>query len=336
MGARRRIIPLFVPHLGCPHACVFCDQRAISGAAEPVDAAAVTKELEGAERRFPPGAELAFYGGSFTAIPPAEQEALLAAAAPFLERGFLAALRVSTRPDCVDEAVLDRLRRYGVKTVELGAQSMDEGVLRLSARGHTAEDTRRAAALVKAGGFSLVLQMMTGLPGSGPEQDIRTAEELLALGPQGLRVYPTVVLRDTALCALWQAGKYRAHTVEEAAEICAAILERAEAAGVPVLRVGLNPSPELAARVAAGAYHPALGELALSRLWLRRAERLLRDTPHGEAVTLLVPPGRESQMAGQHRQNLETLKREFGLKSLRVAAGPLRDPELKIQSGGSR
>ncbi len=332
MGARRRIIPLFVPHLGCPHACVFCDQRAISGAAEPVDAAAVTKELEAAERRFPPGAELAFYGGSFTAIPPAEQEALLAAAAPFLERGFLAALRISTRPDCVDEGSLERLRRYGVKTVELGAQAMDDGVLRLAGRGHTAADTRRAAALVKAGGFDLILQMMTGLPGSGPELDIRTAEELLALKPQGLRVYPTVVLRDTALCALWRAGKYRAQTVEEAAEVCAAIWELAEAAGVPLLRVGLNPSPELAERVAAGAYHPALGELALSRLWLRRAERLLRETPHGERVTLAVPACRLSQMAGQRRQNIEILQREFGLKSVKLTASGAEDGQIQLLS----
>ena len=332
MTARRRIIPLFVPHLGCPHDCVFCDQRAISGAAEPVDAAAVVRALREAEAQFPPGAELAFYGGSFTAIGAEAQEELLAAAAPWLERGFRTGLRISTRPDCVDGPALDRLRRYGVKTVELGAQSMDNEVLRLSGRGHDAAATRRAAALVKAGGFGLVLQMMTGLPGSSPKKDLFTADALLGLQPEGLRVYPTVILRGTPLFALWRAGRYREHTVEEAVELCASVLERAEWAGVPVLRLGLNPSEELAARVAAGAYHPALGELALSRLWLRRAERLLRQTPHGEDVTLGVPPGRLSQMTGQHRQNLETLRREFGLKSVKVAAVAGESGQIQLLS----
>lgn len=331
MGAKRRIIPLFVPHLGCPHACVFCDQRAVSGAREPVTAADVTRALAEAEARFPAGAELAFYGGSFTAIPADEQEALLSAAAPFLERGFLASLRVSTRPDRVDGPALARLRRYGVRTVELGAQSMDEAVLRLAGRGHSAEDTRRAAALVKAGGFALVLQMMTGLPGSDREKDLFTARELLALGPDGLRVYPTVILRDTALCALWRAGKYREHTVEEAVETCAAILELTEAAGVPVTRLGLNPTEELSAGGAvAGAYHPALGELARARLMLRRAERLLRRTPHGEAVTLGVAPERLSQMTGQKKENLALLRQEFGLKSIRVKPAAVRDGEVVL------
>ena len=333
MGAKRRIIPLFVPHLGCPHACVFCDQRAVSGAREPVTAADVTRMLTEAEARFPAGAELAFYGGSFTAIPADEQEALLSAAAPFLERGFLASLRVSTRPDCVDGPTLARLRRYGVRTVELGAQSMDEAVLRLAGRGHTAEDTRRAAALVKAGGFALVLQMMTGLPGSDREKDLFTARELLALGPDGLRIYPTVILRDTALCALWRAGKYREHTVEEAVETCAAILELTEAAGVPVTRLGLNPTEELSAGGAVGgAYHPALGELARARLMLRRAERLLRETPHGEAVTLGVAPERLSQMTGQKKENLALLRQEFGLMEVRVKPVQVNSGEIILLS----
>ncbi len=333
MGAKRRIIPLFVPHLGCPHACVFCDQRAVSGAREPVTAADVTRTLSEAEARFPAGAELAFYGGSFTAIPADEQEALLSAAAPFLERGFLASLRVSTRPDRVDGPALARLRRYGVRTVELGAQSMDEAVLRLAGRGHSAEDTRRAAALVKAGGFALILQMMTGLPGSDREKDLFTARELLALEPDGLRVYPTVILRDTALCALWRAGKYREHTVEEAMETCAAILELTDAAGVPVTRLGLNPTEELSAGGAvAGAYHPALGELARARLMLRRAERLLRDTPHGETVTLGVAPERLSQMTGQKRENLAALRQEFGLMEVRVKPVQVNSGEIILLS----
>lgn len=193
------------------------------------------------------GYELAFYGGSFTAIPEAEQEALLAAAIPARESGAVSALRVSTRPDAVTEEKLARLRRYGVETVELGAQSMCDEVLLRSGRGHMSEDTVKAAKLVKDAGFTLILQMMTGLPGSDDARDIQTARSIAALHPDGVRIYPTVILRDTPLCDLWQAGKYREHTVEDAVRVCARILPIFENAGIPVIRLGLNPSDELSA-----------------------------------------------------------------------------------------
>ena len=165
MSARESIIPVFVPHLGCPNDCVFCNQRRISGSVAPATAEDVVSAIENALRLTPPGTrrQLAFYGGSFTAIPVAEQESLLGAAAPYLERGDIASLRLSTRPDAIDGAVLRRLRSYGVETIELGAQSMSERVLALSGRGHTAADVEDAARAVKGAGFRLILQMMTGL-----------------------------------------------------------------------------------------------------------------------------------------------------------------------------
>ena len=321
MSARESILPVFVPHLGCPHACVFCNQRRISGAQRAATAEDVRNTITKAAAFLPRGGkrQLAFYGGSFTAIPAPEQEALLAAAKEALDRGEIDAVRLSTRPDVIDGAVLDRLRRCRVETVELGAQSMDDEVLRLSGRGHTAADVERAARLVKSAGFRLILQMMTGLPGDTPEKDLDSARRIIALRPDGVRIYPTVIVRDTELCDMWRRGAYREHSVEDAVETCARLLPLFEAAGVPVIRLGLNPTEELSAGAAVGgAYHPALGELVKSRVLLNRARALLKDVPPGSRVTLEVGKGRRSQMTGQHRENIRKLTEEFSLASLEI------------------
>ena len=329
MSPRRRILPVFVPHLGCPHDCVFCNQKRISGQALPATAEAVVQTIRQGISVAGPGCELAFYGGSFTAIPVQEQEALLGAALPFLRSGDLAAIRVSTRPDAVDAASLERLRRFGVKTVELGAQSMWDEVLTASGRGHTAADTCRSAALLREAGFSVILQMMTGLPGSNDELDIETARQIIALRPDGVRIYPTVVLRDTALFDLWRTGLYQEHTVEDAVCVCAEILPLFRQAGIPVIRLGLNPTDDLSGgAAAAGAYHPAMGELVRSRILLTRARTLLADTAPGDRVTLTVAPGLVSPMIGQHRCNLQTLMEEFALTSLQVRPGEMEAEEL--------
>lgn len=335
MSARENIIPVFVPHLGCPHACVFCNQRRISGRERPATPEDVRSAIEKAAALPSYGAkrQLAFYGGSFTAIPAAQQLALLRAAKAERERGRIDAIRLSTRPDAIDAEVLNRLEQYGVETVELGAQSMDEEVLRLSGRGHTARDVEQAARRVKARGFRLILQMMTGLPGDTPEKSLATAKRLAALEPDGVRVYPTVIVRDTALYDLWRAGRYREHRVEDAVETCARLLPVFEAAGIPVIRLGLNPTEELSAGAAvAGAYHPALGELVQSRLMLQAARQLLRDVPPHSAVTLAVGRGKTSQMVGQHRQNVEALRREFQLASLKIKETGLNGREIQIFS----
>ena len=335
MSARACILPVFVPHLGCPYACVFCNQRRISGETRPASAGDVRRALETAA--LPSGVErqLAFYGGSFTAIPAAQQEALLAAAQEGIERGQIDTIRLSTRPDAIDEAVLERLRRYGVSTVELGAQSMDERVLRLAGRGHTAEDVRGASRRIREAGFSLVLQMMTGLPGDSDERADYTARELIALRPDGVRIYPTVIVRDTALYDLWRAGEYREHTVEDAVRVCARLLPLFEAAEIPVLRLGLNPTDELSGGGAvAGAYHPALGELVRSRVLRNRAEALLEGTEARSRVTLFVNERALSQMIGQHRCNIDYLQQRFSLAALTVQAAPLAEGEITIEKEG--
>ena len=335
MSARAYILPVFVPHLGCPHACVFCNQRRISGMERPATAADVKNSIAQAAAFLPKGGkrQLAFYGGSFTAIPTPEQEALLGAAKEALDRGEIDAIRLSTRPDAIDNAVLERLERCGVETVELGAQSMDDAVLRLSGRGHTAADVEQASGLIKSAGFKLVLQMMTGLPGSSDESDIETARRLIALKPDGVRVYPTVIVRDTALYDMWRAGTYREHTVEDAVRVCAKIVPLFDAAGIPVIRLGLNPTEELSGGAAAGgAYHPALGELVKSRILLEKARALLRGVEPGSRVTLVVGKGKTSQMAGQHRENLRRLTGEFQLGELKIREKTEADAENTLLS----
>lgn len=314
MSARESIIPVFVPHLGCPNDCVFCNQRRISGSLAPACPEDVTRAIESAGGGT---SQLAFYGGSFTAIPAGEQEALLGAARPYLRSGRLSSIRLSTRPDAIDGEVLLRLRRYGVETVELGAQSMDDRVLALSGRGHTAQDVEDASRQVKAAGFRLILQMMTGLPGSDDETDVETARRLAALGPDGVRVYPTVIVRDTTLCDLWRAGRYKEHTVEDAVRVCARILPVFEKAGIPVIRLGLNPTDELSGGDAlGGAYHPALGELVKARIRRSELEALLEGVPAGAAVTVEVPGRLLSQYTGQHGANREYLRERYGLRGL--------------------
>ena len=335
MSARAFILPVFVPHWGCPHACVFCNQRRISGAAMPARAEDVKKAIQEAAAFLPKGGkqQLAFYGGSFTAIPVKEQEALLGAAKEALDRGEIDAVRLSTRPDAIDEAALSRLKAYGVETIELGAQSMDDKVLQFAGRGHTAYDVERASKRIKEAGFRLILQMMTGLPGSSDESDAETARRLIALKPDGVRIYPTVIVRDTALYDMWQAGEYEEHTVEDAVRVCAKIVPLFEQAGIPIIRLGLNPTEELSGGAAvAGAYHPALGELVKSRILLDKARALLSGVEPGSRVTLMVGRGKTSQMAGQHRENIRRIKEEFSIAEVRIREKTEADTEITLLS----
>ena len=306
-----RILPIFIPHEGCPHDCVFCNQRRIAAPVSPKPEE--IRERVCAAYQEGLAAEVAFYGGSFTAIPAKRQEAFLEAVA-----GTGVAVRISTRPDCIDETVVERLRRYGVTTVELGAQSMDDTVLRRANRGHTAEDVRRASRMLKDAGFALVLQAMAGLPGDCGTWR-RTAEELAALSPSGARIYPVVVVRDTALYDMWQRGAYRPLTVPEGADAAADMLEVFLAHDIPVIRIGLNPTEELSGGAAvAGAYHPALGEMARSRVFFRNILRDLKETSlSGKRLIVRVPRGRVSQAVGISKENIHRFE-EMGAACVRI------------------
>ena len=329
MTPRRRIIPVFVPHLGCPHNCVFCNQNRISGQIEPATPDAVTEAISSAAQWMPEGqkAELAFYGGSFTAIPAGAQEALLSAVQPWIDSGFISGIRLSTRPDRIDSAVLERLRRFRVETVELGVQSMDEDVLRASGRGHSARDAVNAAAMVREWGFKLILQMMTGLPSDSPEKSLYTAGRFVEMEPDGVRIYPTVIVKDTELYDMWRRGEYAEHSVEDAVKLCAELMDLFDEAGIPVIRLGLNPTDDLSGGDAvAGAYHPALGELVAGRRYLNRLCALLDEQQPGDKLCIGVARGQTSSVTGQKRRNIETLKKRYGVKEIKIR-------EMDIEKG---
>ena len=296
-------VALFVPHRGCPHTCVFCNQRTISGQTEALTPEMIRDACETA-RACPHDAEnseIAFFGGSFTAIDRREMIACLEAARPYVGRDF-GGIRVSTRPDCVDGEVLSLLKDYGVTAIELGAQSMDDTVLARNERGHTAADTEKAARLIRTHGFSLGLQMMTGLYGSDAAKDRATAERFVALAPDTVRIYPTVVLEQTKLADLWRQGEYVPPTLEDSVDLCAGLLRLFRANGIRVIRLGLHSGGNVAEGYLAGVYHPAFGELCESRVYRELLEEKLRGKPQG-AYTVCVNPCAVSQMIGQKKCN---------------------------------
>ncbi len=332
MEPKHRIIPIFVPHVGCPNDCVFCNQRKISGALTPATPESVRRDILSSLGVVPEGEsiELAFYGGSFTAIQPEEQAELLGAVSPFLRSGRISGIRVSTRPDSIDYETVMRIKSMGVTRIELGAQSMDDEVLMLSGRGHTGQDTEKAAEIIKSCGLSLIIQMMTGLPGDTPDKSIYTAKKIAGLAPDGVRIYPTVIIRDTKLYDMWKKGKYREHTVEEAVSLCAQLVAIFEEKGIPVIRLGLNPTDDLSGGEAvAGAYHPAFGELVYSRIYLNKAEKLVCGIT-GKNITFGVAKGRTSFFTGQKRHNIKTLSEKYGFNKIKVKEADIKDGEIII------
>lgn len=331
MKRRHSNIPIFIPHLGCPNDCAFCNQRCISGRSH-FNAASIGGEIETALATLKDvDAEIAFFGGSFTGIDRALMVSLLDTAEDFVKQGRVTGIRLSTRPDYIDEAVLTVLKRYTVSQVELGIQSMDERVLAACRRGHGAEDTVHACRLLQEYGFSFVGQMMTGLPQATKESERATAMVICDLGAEAARIYPTVVLKGTHLAAMAERGEYRPMTEEEAIYRTADVLSVFRERGVKVLRIGLHAGEELTSgdEIACGFYHPAMGELVEGELYYRRLASELRTTSAlaGKAVVVTVPKGELSKAIGQKGRNRERLIREFSLSSLRFVEG---DKELKM------
>lgn len=308
---RHANVALFVPNNGCPHACSFCSQKIITGRTVQPSPADVVSAAEIALKSLGPksgSAEIAFFGGSFTAIEREYMISLLKAAAPYVRNGLFSGIRISTRPDGIDSEILDLLRSYGVSAIELGAQSMNDRVLFLNGRGHTVRQVERASALIRGGGFSLGLQMMTGLYGDTSAGARETAGQLAALKPDCVRIYPTIVLKGTRLAELFSEGAYVPASLEETTELCADLLDFFEGRSIPVIRLGLHASPELERDRLAGPWHPAFRELCESRRFLRRAEALLSElhVPHGQ-ITLWTNPRAVSAAVGQSRCNLQAL-----------------------------
>ena len=317
-------IPVFIPHLGCPNQCVFCNQRSISEH-QDFSEENVRDEIEQVLSTLSPEdeAEIAFFGGSFTGIERALMCRLLDLAQTYVKEGRVVSIRLSTRPDYINDEILSILSRYSVKTVELGLQSMDDAVLLSCRRGHTAAQAEDACHAVVKAGFSLVGQMMIGLPGADPESEIKTAQKICELGASAVRIYPTVVFYDTPLCEMAQHGLYAPLTVEEAIERTAPVLQIFRARALPCIRVGLCATESLTSpdAVYAGPNHPALGEMILGEcLYQKVKEKVLQADLAQKGIILEVPPKELSATVGQHRRNIEKLQRETGVTVHRVVA----------------
>jgi histone acetyltransferase (RNA polymerase elongator complex component) len=309
---RQTNISVFVPHIGCPHRCTFCDQRTISGEVKAPSAEDVRRTLA---EQLPSlrsrgiTAEIAFFGGSFTGIDRGYMISLLDASNAFVQSDpdVYTGIRCSTRPDFIDDEVLDILCGHGMTAVELGAQSMNDDVLRLNERGHTAADVERAASLIKQRGLSLGLQMMTGLYGDRPEFCIDTARRFIELEADTVRIYPTVILDGTRLGELYRSGVYETFTFDDTVVLCAKLLRMFADAGIPVIRLGLHASREVEEKMLGGVYHPALREICESRIFYD--EMLAEMQQRGDCRKFIVhtDPANMSKVLGQKKENKSKL-----------------------------
>jgi len=330
---KRFIIPIFISHLGCPHRCVFCNQNRIARPASTLPTPEeVAKEIEhylglsSRKRKSARMVQAAFYGGSFTALPVKIQEKLLYSVKPLLEKGKVHSLRLSTRPDYISAEVLGILKAHKVETVELGVQSLADEVLRISRRGYGRERVHQAVRDLQGEGFEVGIQLMIGLPGDSPEQFVATVDEVIQLRPHFVRLYPTVVIKGTPLERWFREGRYDPLSLEEAVTLTKGALQRFYQAHIPVIRVGLQPTPSLEApgTIVAGPYHPAFRQLAESALLYERATDLLAEFPHQgrQSLTFLVSPRDISTFYGQGGHTIAKLRKAFGLYEIRVRPDP--------------
>ncbi len=324
-------IPVFITNLGCPYQCIYCDQRAITNRDQPLRPAEVAALVEQHLATISGEdivVEIAFFGGNFTTIDKELQKQYLEATQPFLRSGRVHGLRISTRPDYIDTPTLDFLKIKGVKTVELGVQSLNDEVLKASGRIYTSTDVSKACHLIKQSGLKLGLQLMPGLPGDKPEMVLSTCRQAIELQPDMIRIYPTLVLKGTALEELYNSGRYQALSLEQAVTWCKTMLVQFEQAGIKVIRMGLYPGEDLQSDgvVVAGPFHPAFGELVEQELFRDQAETALDRyiDAGGEPgdITLLVNPRDLSRMIGHKRKNVDYLQNNFHLESLKVKPAP--------------
>jgi histone acetyltransferase (RNA polymerase elongator complex component) len=324
-------VPFFISHQGCPHTCVFCDQRTISGANGTLPTAEQIRDRIDLWRSTAGGRplEVAFFGGTFTALPEEVQEELLAPLQPLLEVGTLGSVRISTRPDYIDADRVAWLSERGVRTIELGVQSLDDTVLAASGRGHTAAESLAAIRCIKNSGLQAGAQLMPGLPGDTPAFSLASLEQVIAAGADFLRIYPTVVLKGTELARRYVAGEFMPLSLERGVSLCKLLLQRAMRAGIPVIRIGLQADQGLDAdHVLAGCWHPALGQLVRSQLYEDLVSRFVLP---GQRVTVYCHPDRLSDVVGMKRSNLQS-QTGRGVQMQVVPDAALKKEELKVET----
>lgn len=338
---KQYIIPIFVPHLGCPNDCIFCNQKSISGQKEKMTkekAKKIIEEYLETIKNEEAEVEIAFYGGSFTAIEEKTQEELLSTAYQYIEQGKVESIRISTRPDCIDKETLKRLKRYKVKTIELGVQSANDYILKRANRGHTFEDVKKASKMIRWSGFKLGHQMMVGLPESTRIDEINTAKALIKLKPKMMRIYPVLVVKNTKLEEEYKQGKYEPLPLVQAVEVCKELVRMFADKKIEVIRVGLQNTDEIAepetkeSEVIAGPYHPAFRQLVESSMWYDAiVGKIKKLNVKVKEVEVTVNPIDSNNVIGHKKENILKLKDTYDVDLILKQDETVKQGKSKIE-----
>ncbi|NJL59122.1 MAG: radical SAM protein [Desulfobacteraceae bacterium] len=336
------IIPIFIPHAGCAHRCAFCNQTTITGTTAPIpsdtDTRSRIEEFLSYKTADRGNVEIAFYGGNFLGLPPHDILRLLSEAQRYIDDGNASTIRFSTRPDTITRQRLDLLKNFSVSVIEIGAQSMSDEVLKLSLRGHTAEDTRKAAELVKQSGYRLGLQMMIGLPGDNQERIMDSGAQIARLGPEFVRIYPTVVIKGSLLAKWYAQGTYQPLPLKDAISCVRHLYLLFRDHHITVIRMGLQASADLEpeAGIVAGPYHPAFGHLVMSEIFLDKTIAIMVSANiTGKEAAVRVHPNSISQFRGEKNGNIDILRNMFGYAAIRIIPdASLCREDVTIQTEG--
>ena len=335
------IIPIFVPHLGCPNNCTFCNQKRISGQTKQVTATDVKETIEYYLKNFKDNhkyVEVAFFGGSFTAIEKEKQIELLEAAQEYIKNKKVNSIRISTRPDAIDKEILKTMKKYHVKTIELGVQSTSNYILTRCKRGHTGEDVKKASKLIRRFGFILGHQMMVGLPESTKQDEINTAKELIKLRPKIVRIYPVLVIKDTQLADEYKNGEYIPLTVGQAVERCKEIVDLFNRNKINVIRIGLQNTEEISdpstekSSVIAGPYHPAFRQLVEDSMWYDAiVNKIKKINDKVKKVKIIANDINVNNIIGHGKENMLKLKELYNVDVVIEKNDKIKPGRFKIE-----
>ena len=335
------IIPIFVPHLGCPNNCIFCNQKKISGQTKMVTAQDVCDTIDYYLKNFKDDnkyVEVAFFGGSFTAIEKEKQEELLKAVQEYIKDKKVNSIRISTRPDAIDKDILKMLKKYKVKTIELGVQSMNNYILDRCKRGHTVEDVKKASKLIRRNGFILGHQMMVGLPESTVQDEINSAKEIIKLKPKIVRVYPVLVIKDTPLVDEYEKGEYMPLTVTQAVERCKEIVAMFNKNKINVIRIGLQNTEEISdpanksSQVVAGPFHPAFRQLVESSMWYDSIlDKIKKINTKVIEVEIKANAENINNIIGHKKENVQKLKQVYDVDVVVKADEKIKPGKFEIE-----
>ena len=337
---KQYIIPIFVPHLGCPNDCIFCNQKSISGQTKQVTAEDVKKIIEEHLKSIKETAniEVAFFGGSFTGIEIEKQKELLNAAFEYVKNKKIHSIRISTRPDYINKDILKMLKKYKVKTIELGVQSTNDYILKKAGRGHTFKDVKKASKLIRLYGFTLGHQMMVGLPESTNLDDINTAKTLIKLKPKMVRIYPVLIIKGTKLEEEFKNGEYKPLTVVQAVEICKELVRLFSAKNIEIIRIGLQPTDtitdpkKIGSEVVEGPFHPAFRQLVESGLWYDViVSKIKKLNVKVMQVEVTVNPDDVNNVIGHKKENINKLKEIYDVDLIVTPDKDMKQGKSKIE-----